>query len=149
MYKSVWVILTVGDEVLLLKRGKKSNNPNLWNFPGGGVEKNEAIKTSAVREVWEEAGIRIKESDLVFTKREEKSKRILYFYTVAFDKKPTVKINKESAKYRWVKWEDFPINLHKPTRFFYKNKIKKAEKASIGSALTNLVNKALEVAKKK
>jgi len=142
MYKSVWVILTVGDEVLLLKRGPKANNPNLWNFPGGGVEDNEAIKTSAVREVWEESGIRIKESDLMFDHREEKSKRILYFYIVEFDKKPVVKINKESSKYRWVSWEDFPNNLHKPTKFYYKKLKREAEKASM-SGLKALVNKVL------
>ena len=143
MYKSVWVIIKVGNEALILKRGKKSNNPNLWNFPGGGVEKNEAIKTSAVREVWEEAGIRIKESDLIFTHREEKSKRILYFYTVEMKKKPTVKINKESAKYKWTTWDDFPKNLHKPTKFFFKKVINKPETASIGSNLVRLVNKVL------
>lgn len=142
MYKSVWVIIKVGEEVLLLKRGKKANNPNLWNFPGGGVEKNETLKTSAIREVWEEAGIRIKESDLIFTHREEKSKRILYYYTVELKKKPIIKINKESAKYKWVTWDDFPKYLHKPTRFYYKKVLNKPETAS-SNVLELLINKVL------
>lgn len=144
--KSAWVILRVDDEVLLLKRGKKSNNPNLWNFPGGGVEKNETIKTSAVREVWEEAGIRIRESDLVFLRRIEKEKKIWYFYEVVFNKKPIVKINKESAKYKWLKWGKFPRNLHKPTKAYYYNNEKNIEKASTNT-LSTIVNKVLSFIK--
>lgn len=142
MYKSVWVVMEVDGEVLLLKRSKSANNPSLWNFPGGGVEKKETIKTSAVREVWEEAGIKIKESDLEFLYREEKSKRVLYFYRVKFDKYPTVKLNDESSKFKWVKWSKFPKNLHKPTKFYHKSR--KGETASTESPLESLVSKVLD-----
>ncbi len=31
-----------------------------WTFPGGGVAKNESYKEAAIREAWEEVGIRVR-----------------------------------------------------------------------------------------
>ena len=45
-------------EVLLLQRDDKPDiiYPNLWNFPGGGVEAGESLMEAALREVFEETG---------------------------------------------------------------------------------------------
>ena len=39
--KSAWLMLEVDGKVLMLKRGPKANNPNLWNFPGGNIDPGE------------------------------------------------------------------------------------------------------------
>jgi 8-oxo-dGTP pyrophosphatase MutT (NUDIX family) len=42
-------------QVLLIKRP----TPRVWEFPGGGIEKGEPPADAAVREVWEETGLRV------------------------------------------------------------------------------------------
>ena len=56
-------IVTRGDEVLLIRRG---NEPfrDCWAFPGGFMEMDETIEHCAVRELMEETGIAVAESDL-------------------------------------------------------------------------------------
>lgn len=39
---------------------KSRKHENKWVLPKGGVEKNETVEEAAVRELWEEAGIRTK-----------------------------------------------------------------------------------------
>jgi len=51
--------------VLANKRGPGCpNNVGLWNCPSGYVDYDETIEDSAVREVWEETGIKIYKEDL-------------------------------------------------------------------------------------
>lgn len=55
---SVWsIVINPKGKVLVAKRSKKSNNPNLWNFPGGGVENGETPIQCAYRELAEEMGV--------------------------------------------------------------------------------------------
>src|SRR4051812_38802876 len=44
---------------LVIKHSKKGSNP--WNFPGGKVEMGESCKEAAIREAYEEIGVRIRE----------------------------------------------------------------------------------------
>ncbi len=48
-----------GEERLLYTRRRYPPEPGGWCFPGGGVEAGESAEDAAVREVWEETGIRI------------------------------------------------------------------------------------------
>ena len=55
------IIINDRDEVLLVKRSKNSRvNPDVWSRPGGEVEFGESSAEAVEREVFEEAGIRIK-----------------------------------------------------------------------------------------
>ncbi len=49
--------------VILINAGKvlamQDLNTGLWNFPGGKVSPHETFRTAAIREVWEEVGVRI------------------------------------------------------------------------------------------
>jgi mutator protein MutT len=55
---SVWSILVNRKgKILIAKRSKNSNNPNLWNFPGGGVEAGESELACAYRELAEELSV--------------------------------------------------------------------------------------------
>tara|TARA_Y100000034_G_scaffold130503_1_gene189144 strand:- start:4004 stop:5209 length:1206 start_codon:yes stop_codon:yes gene_type:complete len=54
--------------VLVLRRGPTDPwKPGHWNFPGGGVEVGETPQQAAVREVYEEAGIAIRPTDLHYS----------------------------------------------------------------------------------
>jgi NAD+ diphosphatase len=45
-------------EILLLKRAFEPKK-GFWNLPGGFIEKNETIEEGAIREIMEEAGVRV------------------------------------------------------------------------------------------
>lgn len=45
---------------LLYTRRRYPPEPGGWCFPGGGVEAGETVEEAAVREVWEETGVRVR-----------------------------------------------------------------------------------------
>ena len=47
-------------EILCALRGNKMKMPNLWEFPGGKVEKSEDIQRAIEREIKEELGCEVK-----------------------------------------------------------------------------------------
>ncbi len=51
-------------KILLVRRG---NYPGygLWSMPGGYVDRGEVVEEAAVREVWEETGLRIEVEELI------------------------------------------------------------------------------------
>ncbi|MEO6761056.1 MAG: NUDIX hydrolase [Candidatus Saccharimonadales bacterium] len=54
------VIFNKDGEVLLLKRSlKDKRRPGRWDFPGGGVEVGEDVLHGVLREIREEAGLRL------------------------------------------------------------------------------------------
>lgn len=60
------VILTAGDDVLLLAAHEPDEpSQRFWFTPGGGVHEGESVRGAAVREVREEAGLVIVETDLI------------------------------------------------------------------------------------
>lgn len=62
-------VLNEQGEILLL-RGVISHGA--WSLPGGGVGRKESLVAAAVRELYEETGIRIKETDMQFVRTLEK-----------------------------------------------------------------------------
>lgn len=80
---AVGCVLIKNEEILLVKR-KYPPAEGLWAIPGGVVESNESIYEAAIRELWEETGLRAKPigviaiADVVF--REEN--RVKYRYVI-------------------------------------------------------------------
>lgn len=58
--------LVVRDNQILLVRHQKHGRYDFWAPPGGGVEDNEELAAAAEREVFEEAGIRVRSSRLAY-----------------------------------------------------------------------------------
>lgn len=69
------------NEVLLVK--EKFNNPqNRWSFPGGRADHNETVEEAAVREIYEELGLRCRVVDLLVMRESKTSifgKADIYF----------------------------------------------------------------------
>lgn len=63
--KAAICLVTKGDKILAVSRGKDMNNMNL---PGGTVEDGEDPMETAMRELWEETGIKAKEIFPIYTK---------------------------------------------------------------------------------
>jgi mutator protein MutT len=103
MKHSVWaIVLDRKGRALITKRSKRSNNPNLFNFPGGGIEADEQAIESIVRELHEEVGIVHNDLHLINDYYFTKGKRVIHVYTFIVRNKIRVQLNHESSEYRWV-----------------------------------------------
>lgn len=117
--KSVWIIpyCVSTDRFLIARRSRTSNNPLQWNLFGGGVDKGEKKSKAAVRELREEAGLKIDRSDLVFLRSVRFGKgsdeHQMNFYLLRLDKEVTPRLNPESDRYKWVTASMLPQKRHK------------------------------------
>lgn len=61
--RSVAVVSVVSwkDKFLILKRGPKVSNKNKWCVPCGYLDWNESASECAIREIWEESGIDLRD----------------------------------------------------------------------------------------
>lgn len=103
------VILNSKNEVLLLKRRDK----DMWNLPGGGVEKGELYENALLREITEEIGKIVplywKLYKAYFKK---KQKEIVLVYRVglsSFEFTP----NEEAVEIGFFNLKELPLNLFK------------------------------------
>lgn len=92
---SVGCYLMVGNEFLMLKRSSHKSQPNLWQLPGGKVDKGESELEGIVREVFEETGIQIPKEqfiylDTVYARYEGEYDFTYHMYKVILSKKPEI-----------------------------------------------------------
>ncbi|XP_039617474.1 nudix (nucleoside diphosphate linked moiety X)-type motif 4a isoform X1 [Erpetoichthys calabaricus] len=114
------------DEVLLVS---SSRHPDQWIVPGGGMEPEEEPGGAAVREVYEEAGVKGKLGRLlgVFEQNQDRKHRTyVYVLTVTEtleDWEDSVNIGR---KREWFKVEDAIkiLQCHKPVHAEYLEKLK-------------------------
>lgn len=99
------VVITVGDEVLMLKGWYGSNR---WMLPGGGAHAGESPLVAAVREVYEETGIQLQARDLQFLSSGVQWDSFGLRFTchnfgVSLPKKPQVRVdNHEIIQSAWL-----------------------------------------------
>ncbi len=101
------VIFRTADElrVLIIKQSRNGN----WSFPKGHVEEGETEIQTAMREVFEEVGLKIRiregfRETIHYNPRPSVNKDVVYF--VAQSKIGRVKLQKEEvADYKWVRPE--------------------------------------------
>lgn len=53
-------IIVLKNKILITQRSEKMKLPDLWEFPGGKVKKDETLEDCIVREIKEELGVNIK-----------------------------------------------------------------------------------------
>uniref|UniRef100_A0A8D0BWN4 diphosphoinositol-polyphosphate diphosphatase n=1 Tax=Salvator merianae TaxID=96440 RepID=A0A8D0BWN4_SALMN len=113
------------DEVLLVS---SSRYPDQWIVPGGGMEPEEEPGGAAVREVYEEAGVKGKLGRLlgIFENQDRKHRTYVYVLTVTEileDWEDSVNIGR---KREWFKVEDAikVLQCHKPVHAEYLEKLK-------------------------
>jgi 8-oxo-dGTP diphosphatase len=114
------IILGEPGQLLLLRRSQTDDKrPGEWDFAGGEVEEGEEITQGVVREILEEAGLKLKTSDV----------KLVYAATVAYEKASVtrllfvclspvseIKLSYEHDKYLWV---DYKTALELFPHFFY------------------------------
>jgi 8-oxo-dGTP diphosphatase len=116
----VAVIVIKENRVLLGKR-KNAHGADTWAFPGGHLEFNESIFDCAVREVFEETGLRIKNlrfgpyTNDIFT-AEDKHYVTLFVIADHDSGEPEVKEPRKCETWQWSKWPPVQQSLFLPIR---------------------------------
>lgn len=111
-----------GESYLLLRRRDGRYLGGLWDIPGGTVEPGETPAEAAVRECWEEAGLRTTVGDEVtrFENADTRG-RDLTFHTITYrlhvlDRKAEVRLSvEEHDDFRWLtrtEAYDLPLVWH-------------------------------------
>jgi len=67
--------LFLGDQLLVIRRDLKPciPFPGFWDFPGGGRERDETPEECVIRETFEEVGLTIANSDLIWSRQYNQS----------------------------------------------------------------------------
>jgi len=115
------VVLNDNQEVLIMRRSASDDNrPGEWDFPGGGVEDNEDILAAAVRELDEEAGIKVGANTLKLvyagTELKELDNSVTRLLFIARVSTPGVVLSDEHDLHEWV---DLNTALEKFPHKFY------------------------------
>lgn len=114
----VGVIVICKGKILLGKR-KNSHGEGTWSLPGGHLEYAESLEECAVREVMEEAGIKISNIKLgpytndIFSS-EKKHYITLFAVCELADGKPSVMESEKCERWEWFDWDNLPQPLFLP-----------------------------------
>jgi 8-oxo-dGTP pyrophosphatase MutT (NUDIX family) len=112
-----WAIPIYEGKALTLKRVD-----GMWDFPGGTIDPGETSLQGAVRELEEEAGIKVKMTDLRPIGVHIIDGRYLNVFVVPVTKAQVdgIKLQlEEHTEYTWVsKYQDIPGDINPPTKEF-------------------------------
>lgn len=74
--------LFLGHDLLVIQRDDKPDIPfpNHWDLPGGGRETGETPAQCALRETYEEVGLRLQETDLIWAKEYQRTSGKMWFF---------------------------------------------------------------------
>ena len=108
-----YVLLSVENEVLFVKSFVGDQK---WKLPGGGVKKNEQPVEGAVREVFEETGIKIEKSQLseiLRIKKQHAGAKYTYaVFNAQLPQKPQINKSKsEILDAQWLKPSEINIRI--------------------------------------
>lgn len=122
------IVINQKNEILCVKRSEEMSLPNLWEFPGGKIEKEESVFEALKRELWEEleiVGDMSKEIFLETLYEYEKIKVNLICIKVKnISKEPVLKEHSEKL---WLKREEMNRLKWAPADM---NTVKKLQKES-------------------
>lgn len=122
------------DKFLLGKRSASVNNGGAWNFFGGRLDHGEEPCRALMRELAEEAGLRIKQKQLIKlshlagTRSRGTHIREMHYYLLTVDREVVPRLNREHSSFRWFKRHSLPARFNRPTTVAIKqgllNKVK-------------------------
>ena len=106
-------VIVIKDERVLLGKRKNSHGADTWAFPGGHLEFNESIADCAVREVFEETGLSIKDlrcgpyTNDIFA---AENKHYVTLFVTADHGSGTPEVKEPDKCEKWV-WSEWPPRL--------------------------------------
>lgn len=123
----------VKDKLLLLQLPKGKKEEGFWGIPGGKIEINETPEHAALRELFEETGIRV-HSDLDLQSLgalyicTPEADCIDHLFRIQLPSVPDIQLSKEHQSYKWVskaEIKEVPLMLggEKFIEFYYKRSL--------------------------
>lgn len=94
------------EEILCALRSPTMTMPNMWEFPGGKVEKDEDLFTALRREIHEELSCKISTTNLFHENVHEYDDFIIQLVTIKCSISSGVPISREHSKLIWLKREN-------------------------------------------
>jgi len=81
-YSGAKLALFLGRDLLVILRDDKADipYPGHWDLPGGGREGNETPADCALRETYEEVGLQLQETDLIWTRQYSRPRGLVWFF---------------------------------------------------------------------
>ncbi|MEF3280529.1 MAG: NUDIX domain-containing protein [Elusimicrobiota bacterium] len=116
-------IITKNDSVMIILMNTITGE-KVWTFPKGHIEKNETPLEAALREVFEETGVKCKISDnakffishYFFTRNGEKVEKKVYWYLMTpIEETGKIETPNEIEETRWVSYKDALLLLKYPS----------------------------------
>ena len=127
---SVCAFVIYNGSLLIVKRSAEDDFlPNVWEFPGGGVEKGETLRQALAREIKEEVNLDLSAAKIQLVGVSEELSReefithkIQLNYEVVLDGKPTISLSPEHCEYDWAnhcddRFDDFLKDILKQSNF--------------------------------
>ncbi|MCY6369379.1 (deoxy)nucleoside triphosphate pyrophosphohydrolase [Clostridium ganghwense] len=100
------IIENDNNEILCALRSPKMSLPNMWEFPGGKVEKNENLAQAIIREIQEELTCSIEYKEIFNDNTHDYEKFIVNLITIKCKIKEGTPIADEHSKLIWLKREN-------------------------------------------
>ncbi|MCG8570925.1 MAG: NUDIX hydrolase [Spirochaetes bacterium] len=116
----IGTIITYNNKVLLGKR-KNSHGTGCWCFPGGHLEYSETFVDCAIRETYEETGLKIENIQQIALTNdffvEENKHYITIFMQATVDQSQVQLKEPDKCEYwQWFDWNDLPSPLFLPIK---------------------------------
>jgi 8-oxo-dGTP diphosphatase len=100
------IIRNEEEEILVVQRGKESDHPLKWEFPGGKLHEGESLEDCIIREILEELSIDIVIVSSLPSVEHDYGFRQIRLFPFICDTLDEIPLLSEHAAYRWVNAED-------------------------------------------